>query len=251
MKKRIAVLLVLALLCAMGLSAAGAEESAQTEILAVYYCPGSQIVTGADQTKAVADTVIFLYQDHTYIQYVDHNHQYEMYSTGTYDTNFEWTKADPQDGTPRILTVHVQQLHETDHQLRPADLTYDIDLNRNSEYCLYPDNVRTDLKLVAAFMQVSKQKLVKADGSEEYLSTIWFYYDDGSFQQYAVLDGQENVLFSSGDYSVTDGGAFKKESVLTLHRTKKYQDGAGLADYDSTHDYVIGELGFIRVYPAE
>ena len=50
---------------------------------------------------------------------------------------------------------------------------------------------------------------------------------------------------------IKSGGAFKKESVLTLHRTKKYQDGTGLADYDSTHDYVIGELGFVRIYPGE
>ena len=87
-------------------------------------------------------------------------------------------------------------------------------------------------------MQVDKQKLVRTDGSEEYLPTIWFYYNDGSFQQYAVVDGQNNVLFSCGDYSVTDP-AFTEGAVLKIHRTQKYQDGTGLTDYNSTHEYVI------------
>ena len=116
------------------------------------------------------------------------------------------------------------------------------------EYCLYPDNTNPGQQLVAAFMQVDKQKLVRADGSEAYLPTLWFYYDDGSFRQFAVTEGNENVLFSCGNYTVTDG-VFTDESVLTIHRTQKYQDGIGLADYDSTHDYLIGELDFIRVYP--
>ena len=116
------------------------------------------------------------------------------------------------------------------------------------EYCLYPDNTNPDQQLAAAFMQVDKQKLVKADGSEVYLPTLWFYYDDGSFRQFAVTEGNENVLFSCGNYTVTDG-VFTDESVLTIHRTQKYQDGIGLADYDSTHDYLIGELDFIRIYP--
>ena len=97
-------------------------------------------------------------------------------------------------------------------------------------------------------MQVDKQKLVKADGSEEYLPTMWFYYDNGTFEQYALIDGHDDVLFSSGDYSITDP-SFADASVLTLHRTQKYQDGYGLSDYDSTHDYVIDELGFIRIFP--
>ena len=65
---------------------------------------------------------------------------------------------------------------------------------------------------------------------------------------FALVDSENNVLFSSGDYSTTDGFV-SNESVLTIHRTKKYQDGKGLADYESEHDYVIDDLEFIRVYP--
>ena len=246
MKKAFPVLLAAALLCIAFCSAA--EENAHPEILAVYSSPKAQIITGDDRSKELADTVIFLYQDHSYIQYVDHENRYEIYTKGTFEVNFDWTEPGWQDKTPHILTVHAKQIHSSDHQTEAADLTYDVDLDRVMNYCLYPDNVRTDMELVAAFMQVDKQKLVRADGSEEYLPTIWFYYNDGSFQQFAIIGGQENTLFSCGDYSVTDD-MFTDESLLTIHRTQKYQDGVGLTDYDSTHDYLIGGLDFIRVYP--
>jgi len=156
-----------------------------------------------NNTKELADTVLYLYQDFTYVQYVDHENRYEVYSEGSFETNFDWTEQGWEEQTPHILTIYVQQIHEADHQLKFIDATYDINLDTLTEYCLYPDNIRTDLKLVAAFMQVDKQKLAKQDGSEEYLPTMWFYYDDGSFQQYAILSNSEQVLFSIGEYSVT------------------------------------------------
>lgn len=246
MKKLFSVLVVLTLLCAS--CWAMAEDNSHPEILAIYSCPDTQIITGDNDSKELVDTILFLYRDYSYIQYIDHNNRYEIYSEGTFEINFEWTEPGWQDVTPHILTIHVGQIHADDHQTKAANLTYDMNLGRVMDYCLYPDNARTDLKLVAAFMQVDKQKLIKADGSEEYLPTIWFYYDDGSFQQYAVIDRKEDVLFSCGDYTVTSD-EFANGSVLTIHRTQKYQDGTGLADYDSTHDYLIGELGFIRIYP--
>ena len=246
MKKLIPVLLAAALLCIACCSIA--EETAQPEILAVYSSPEAQIITNDDQSKALADTVIFLYQDHSFVQYVDHESQYEIYSKGTFEVNFDWTEPGWQNKTPHILTIHAEQIHTTDHQTEAADLTYDVNLDRTMDFCLYPDNANPDQALVAAFMQVDKQKLVKTDGSEAYLPTIWFYYDDGSFRQFAVTERNENVLFSCGSYAVTDG-VFTDKSVLTIHRTQKYQDGNGLSDYDSTHDYRIGDLDFIRVYP--
>ena len=69
MKKLIPVLLMVALLCNVCCSIA--EEKEQPEVLAIYSCPETQIITGNDQSKELADTVIFMYQDHTYVQYVE------------------------------------------------------------------------------------------------------------------------------------------------------------------------------------
>ena len=66
MKKLISVLLICSLLCAS--CWAMAEESSQSEILAIYCCPDVQIITGDNNSKELVDTVIFLYQDYSYIQ---------------------------------------------------------------------------------------------------------------------------------------------------------------------------------------
>ena len=77
-EKLISVLLVAALLCAASCSIA--EEKAQPGILAVYSSPEAQIITNDDQSKVLADTVIFLYQDHSYVQYVDKRCYYMNYA---------------------------------------------------------------------------------------------------------------------------------------------------------------------------
>ena len=201
-KRFIAVVIVSVLLCAMSWTAYA--DNASPEVLAVYSCPNTQIITESDHSKQLADTVIFLYKDSSYVQYVNHENRYELYSTGSFDVNFNWENPGWQDLTPHILTVHTQNIHAEDHQLTPVDLTYDINLDRVN----------------------------------------------GTFQQYAVIDGEKDVLFSSGEYSVAEEASTSK-SLITLHRTQKYQDGIGLADYDSTHEYVLGELGFIRVFPSD
>ncbi len=245
----IAIVLLAFALSGCGSSAGNAAQTAGREILAIYSCPNTQIITNEDGSKETADTVIYLFKDLSYTQYVNHENRYEIYSEGTFEVNFDWNEKGWQYATPHILTVHADRLHQAGHKLKKADLTYDVDLDKVSDHCLYPDNVRTDLTLVAAFMQVDKQKLVKRDGSEEYLPTMWFYYDDGTFQQYALYDEKEDVLFSTGEYSLSGGGFADPEAVLTIHRNQKYQDGTGLSAYDSTHDYVIGGLDFIRIYP--
>ena len=117
MKKWIAFLATIVLLC-VG-CAAVAEENPKAEILAIYSCPDTQIITGEDQSKELADTIVFLYRDLTYTQYINHNNRYEIYSTGTFAVNFDWTKEGWQYEEPHILTVHVQQLHAADHGLEP------------------------------------------------------------------------------------------------------------------------------------
>ena len=253
MMKRRVFLLTIALAFILALSAltgaCAAEDIASRDILAVYSCPNSQITTNADDSKELADTVIYLYTDAAYVQYILHEGRYEIYSMGDFSVNFGWDDVEWGVGEPHIMTIHVTKLHQADHELLDVDLSYDVDLDRTDDYCLYPDNIREDAKLVAAFMQADKQRLVRTDGTEEYLPTMWFYYDDGTFQQYALNNDEEDVLFSTGDYSMSNGGFTDAGAILTLHRSQKYQDGVGLADYDSTHDYEIGSLGFIRIYP--
>ena len=220
------------------------SDGGMAKIAAIYSAPQSQIVTDENGSKAIADTFIYIYENGSYRQYVDHDGQLEPYSEGTCELNGELDTSGPV-----IVTFHVNKAHQGDHELGDVELSYDVDLSKEGDFCLYPVGDNSDKDVVAAFMQVDKQKLVKRDGSETLLTTMWFYYEDGAFQQFALSEGGEDILFSEGAYSVSNGSFVDKDSVLTIHRTKKYQDGEGLAPYDSTHDYVIGELEFLRIYP--
>ncbi len=247
MKKWVFILAAVMLMLAGMTSASEAENAPKPEILAIYSSPGDQILTGEDDIDDIVSTVLYLYKDFTYSQHGIHDGRCETYSTGRFHINFDWDKAGQDSGKPHIMTLHVKKLHNDDHQLKDVKLSYNVDLDRLSDYCLYSDT-GSGPKLTAAFMQADKQLLVRRDGSRTYLPTMWLYYDDGSFKQYA-LDDKKDILFSKGDYTLT-GGKFGDEGVvLTIHRTGKYQDGTGMAAYNSRHDYKVNSLGFIRIYP--
>ena len=101
----------------------------------------------------------------------------------------------------------------------------------------------------AIFIGENKQPLPSGEEGE-LIDTAWIYYDDGTFEQYAEV-GDKAVLFSKGGYLLS-GGDFATEPadgvILTIHRTAKYADGE-LGEWDSTHDYDLGELDFLMVYP--
>lgn len=233
------------LACLLIVTLLPAAFAAGNDVKAIYAAPGSQIITNADGSKDLADTVILMEEDGGFQQYVIHGNQAELYSQGQYVLSGE-----PGGNTPAIMTVTVQQLHQSGHEMADVALTYDVNLSAKDMFCLYPLKAENGVKVVAAFMQADKQKLEKADGSEELLSTLWLYYDNETFQQYSVLPDYEVALFSTGDYSIR-GDFSVADSILTIHRTQKYADDTGLAAYDSTHKYIMGELGFVRLYPAD
>ncbi len=218
-------------------------EAETRKISAIYAAAGAQIVTKAGGVKELADTFIYMYEDGAYRQYVMLDDAAVAFSEGVYELNGEKDSE-----TPEIMTLTVQKLYREGRGLVNAGMTYDINLAGKKDYCLYNLD-EEDKEIKAAFLQADKQKLVLKDETEEYLSTLWIYYDDGTFKQYAILDNDE-VLFSTGDYSI-DGKFTDKESVLTIHRDHKYADGSGLKKYDSTHDYVLGDLDFIRILPEQ
>ncbi len=101
----------------------------------------------------------------------------------------------------------------------------------------------------AVFVGVEKQPYTDEAGKQSMLNTVWMYFDDMTFEQYAFVDGAMQ-LFSTGMYDLSgedgfllkDGKTLAKQ--LTLHRTQKYQAGKGLAEYESTHTYDLNTIGF-------
>ncbi|MBR0039018.1 MAG: hypothetical protein IJP71_03320 [Lachnospiraceae bacterium] len=102
----------------------------------------------------------------------------------------------------------------------------------------------------AIFVGIDKQP---SGGADELIDTIWIYFDDETFEQYAEVD-KEMVLFSLGNYHFVNDGNFidgQKDSSkgqITIDRTKKYQYGKGLTDYSSHHTYDLSAIGFKCVF---
>ncbi|MBO5574116.1 MAG: hypothetical protein J5947_07740 [Clostridium sp.] len=115
---------------------------------------------------------------------------------------------------------------------------------------MLPEEVKSKADQVSAtFVGFEKQPYKDEAGKESKLNTVWIYYKDLHFEQYAFVDGAMQ-LFSTGNYELSDGAHFefgpddKDVGEITITRTKKYQAGKGLSDYSSTHTYELNTLGF-------
>ena len=93
------------------------------------------------------------------------------------------------------------------------------------------------------------------DDDMDHLDTVWVYFDDMTFTQYAFLD-DGIVKFSEGTYEFENGADFKFEPSedvhnITITRTAMYAYDTGLAPYDSTDTYDLGAIGFVKIFPLD
>ena len=106
--------------------------------------------------------------------------------------------------------------------------------------------------VISAFADQRKQPFTRKDGIIENLDTIWVYFTDGSFVQYALIEDTP-VVFSEGTYEFEKNGDFLLHESegdcgdIVLRRSSKYVDGEGLKDYSSEHTYRLDELGFRQI----
>ena len=250
MKKNLAI--IICILAALQLMACGGKKedvAAKKDILAIYNNPNSQVLSDDGISTTKANSVSILYTDNSYIQYVLHDGKCEEYSEGTFDFNFDWDTVEWGEGDSHIMTYNATKTYLDGEKMQNTNMSNDVNLDKLEDYCLYPDNAYEDVDIEAIYLQDKAQKYEKQDGTEIYIATAWIYYVDGTFQQYALTDKEEEVLFSEGDYHFSKGSFGEEDAVITIHRTSKYVDGQGLSDYDSTHDYELETLGFVRVYP--
>lgn len=104
--------------------------------------------------------------------------------------------------------------------------------------------------VLSVFIGDNRQPYDTGDGNKVLLDTVWVYYSDKTFDQYAILPDGQVVLFSCGLYKLADekAVAVAPGKKFTLHRSKKYQKDGGLLPYSSTHDYEDELLDFTLVY---
>lgn len=110
--------------------------------------------------------------------------------------------------------------------------------------------------IVAVFAQQSKQPFSNRKDRISFLDTVWFYFSDNSFVQYAFL-GNKPVLFSKGTYRFGNGGGFASAEAgvrrgdLIIKRNAKYVDKKGLQKYASERTYDLDNIGFRQIFCRE
>ena len=131
-----------------------------------------------------------------------------------------------------------------------ASAAESLEISADQIVKLLPEEIKSRADQVSAtFVGIEVQPYKDEAGTETMLNTVWIYFNDLHFEQYAFVDGAMQ-LFSTGNYMLSDGADFKfgpddkDVGEITITRTKKYQAGKGLSDYSSTHTYELNTLGF-------
>ena len=233
-------------------SASAAAESASASaaaipalanpVAAVFVAPDKQKFTTASGEEITIPTLWVYFADGTFEQYANIDGEDVLFSAGDYKIDGSF------DTNGSTLTLHRVKKYDAAKGLAEYDSTHDYKIGELGFTPVFLGEAPAGKPVAAVFISPDKQKFTDASGTELALPTLWVYYGDGTFEQYATIDGAD-VLFSSGDYTI-DGSFDVEGSTLTLHRTQKYDAAKGLADYDSTHDYKMGELGFTRILPT-
>lgn len=255
MKKTMAF--VLALLLMVPVFSCAAAESGGTvyaprtavEVASIFAAPDIQPYVESDGDQEMIDSVWVFYSDGTFEQFAEADGKVLLFSTGTYDLldGADFVYETPGASNGQIVIRRDKKL-SSDQVLADYSSEHTYDLGTLGFVQLYaPD---PDRKVKAVFYGNDKQPWQEQDGDSEMLDTWWIYYADGTFDQFAVLDDQI-VLFSLGTYQLSEGSSFIYEKsdtsgMITIRRTKKYL-ADGLAPYESSHEYELSTLGFVRI----
>lgn len=111
---------------------------------------------------------------------------------------------------------------------------------------------RTTDDVQVAVFGLDKQPYKDSIGKDTLIDTLWIFYKDGSFEQYANI-GDEIVLFSTGNFNtkIRNDYIFNAGDTITINRDNKYKVNLGLDEsHKSSHDYELEKLeklGFIKV----
>ena len=216
-------------------------------IAAIYCAARSQIVTDKEGNRSYADTVIYIFTNGVFRQYIMQKGRITLYSEGICELDGELDLSGPV-----VVTMHVKKIRVSDKEYTDIDAFYDVSLTDRKDYCLYPVNAGEDADVAAAFMHAEAQPFVQEDGTRITLPTMWFYFADGTFRQFALINEKEDVLFSTGSYTI-DGDFRDDSATVHIARDHKYFAIKGLDEYESAHDFTIGEItgamGFTRIFP--
>lgn len=235
-------LFVLFLILSLSVCSACLAETANVE--AVFVKDEGQMFVQENGSISMLDTAWVYYSNLTFEQYAIIDDEVKLFSQGTYRFE-EGSDFDPSNSEKDLINITRSTKYNAQDGLQPYQSEHLYDLyNLGYTQIL---NREKDAHLIAAFLGAANQPY-----GDEMVDSLWLYYGDQSFEQYAYLDYMHPTLFSEGYWKIDNGmelylGTEKENDVIiTLTRTKKLQDGSYMA-YASEHTYELKTLGYEQI----
>ena len=235
-------LFVLFLILSLSVCSACLAETANVE--AVFVKDEGQMFVQENGSISMLDTAWVYYSNLTFEQYAIIDDEVKLFSQGTYRFE-EGSDFDPSNSEKDLINITRSTKYNAQNGLQPYQSEHLYDLyNLGYTQIL---NREKDAHMIAAFLGAANQPY-----GDEMVDSLWLYYGDQSFEQYAYLDYMHPTLFSEGYWKIDNGtdlylGTEKENDVIiTLTRTKKLQDGSYMA-YASEHTCELKTLGYEQI----
>ncbi|MBQ2040682.1 MAG: hypothetical protein II482_00890 [Lachnospiraceae bacterium] len=241
--------------------AAEAEDDDYTgpvRVEAVYLGAGAQSFADENGNEKLLDSVMIYLSDGSFEQYTIMNNDCTPYSSGYYLLAEDGRFTPDTDGVSSGgITMEFNKAYDADEGLAEVFETEETALDSLfAAGYQYIGGHDENKDIAQIYLGSQKQPYTNAKGVDLMLDTVWVYYTDGSFEQYAIIKDRVE-LFSAGTYELGEGAGFKlfdepeANSTITINRNYKYVEGSGLQDYESSHTYQLGALGFDSLYTRE
>ena len=228
------------------------EPKVGAEVAAIYTGTDKQPYSLSDDREELLDTIWIYYSDNTFEQYASYGNDIMLFSIGTYkfegDSSFLYKDGDSDHAQITITRTKKYQAGSALSDYH-SEHTYDLSSIGYERRYVLEEGGKT---IESVFYALNKQPYTAEDDTEDMLDTIWIYYSDNTFDQFASVD-DIIVPCSTGTYQMNDGGDFLYSldesdfGEITINRTKKYIAGKGLIDYSSSHTYELNSLGFVQI----
>lgn len=203
-----------------------------------------------DSVQIKADTIWIYYSDNTFDQFTETPAGYVLFSTGTYSftEGGDFVIVEGEDNGSIAIDRNQKYSMETRKPEEYAS-SHEYDLGTLGFVQLYGPESGKEVE--AIFGDTYQIRHADQDGVVRHLDGVWIYYTDGSFCEYAFLDG-DVTLYSNGTYEFDESGDFHilpyEEDYGTI--TVTWEDSLGeLKGQSETYD--LGSTGFVCFYEKQ
>ncbi len=247
----IALSLVLTLFVSCATKSGTVSDGDKTRVISsIFTKEEGQSYVEKDGEMDYLDTMWIYYTDGTFEQFVEHDDTVILFSKGAYSlTGGDFVYEDGEKDFGDITIKREMKYVGGKLTSYSSVHTYDLGSLGFDQLYVLDDESKT---VEAVFFGEEQQLFIEMDGDKEYLDTVWIYYSDMTFEQYASF-GDKMILFSIGTYYFEDNGNFincvdeKGHGDIVIKRTMKYSALDGLAPYSSSHAYDLSALDYVMI----